>query len=238
MKELTILLLVLCAGVLFFACSGSKKSTFSDKPLVELQTGGCRGYCPIFKLSFKDNGMAEYEGIRFVEKEGKSTFKITPSELIEVRKRVKEINFWKYPERIESKVMDAPSATFTVFEGEKTKSVSGTIDRPKIMLDFEAYLKSLAEKSGLVLKGVDPNAPKEATKSEVILRLKDDVNAGNWLRQFGELKLQLVRRTPPGNTWLVAYDSAEIKEIDVIKMFKDTEGCLEAQSNAAAKDRN
>jgi hypothetical protein len=224
--------------IAFFSCASSKSLENAVVPLIELQTSGCRGFCPIYRLSFKKDGTAEYEGIRFVEKMGVVAFKINNADISALRKNVKEANLWQYPDRIESKVMDASSATLTVYNGTKTKSVVGTIDRPKELLSLEEQMKALAVKAGINLKGIDPNAPKEATKAEVILKLKDDVNAGNWMRQFGELRLKLVRRTPPGNTWLVSYDMEQIKEKDLIDLFKGTEGCLEAQGNAKATDRN
>jgi hypothetical protein len=68
--------------------------------------------------------------------------------------------------------------------------------------------------------------------------LKEGVNAGNWIAKFTEFKLQLIKRIPPNNTWLVAYDREQINEKAVIELFKGSEGVINAQGNAPTDDRN
>lgn len=235
--KLTTLLLV---GFAFFACKTQKNNTLPPgTPFVGLQTSGCFGYCPVFELIAYTNGQVRYVGERFVEKEGRDSFLLTAAELTQLRTKVSAVNLWQYPERIQSDIMDAPSATLTAYDFKRVKSVSGSIDRPTPLLELENMLKDLAEAHGLQVKrGVNPNAVPEATKKELIVKLRPELNAGNWIGQFSDIRLRLVRRISAENIWVVAYDSKEITEKSIIKLLKNTDGAVEVQVNAKVQERN
>ncbi len=211
-----------------------------NQPFIALQTSGCRGYCPVYKLTFRNDGQVDYEGIRSVEKMGSSTFNITPEELKILQAVVQKANLWQYPTTIESRVADAPSATLTVFQAGKSHAVMGSIDRPQPLLDLENTLKDLAEAHGLqVKKGVNPNETPEKTKMELIAKLRPDVNAGNWIRQYQTLNLHLMKRLGEENIWQVSYDSAKISEADILKLLRTSpEEVLEVQPNRKTEERH
>ena len=228
--------------VLFAACKSRKEVPVPAQPaaaayLIALETFPCRGYCPVYRLAVYQNGVLEYNGVRFVERTGAATAMLAPDELAQLRIEVTKANLWQYPDQIKSQVMDAPYATLTVWDGTKTKSVNGSMDRPRQLLELEKMLKNIAEAHGLkVLQGVNPNLT-PSTKSEVILKLRPEENAGNWIARFGEVKFRLVRRLHD-NTWLVAYDPKQIEEKQVIELLKATDGALEVQANLPVDDRN
>ena len=205
--------------------------------LITLQTFPCRGYCPVFTITVRHNGLLEYNGERFVQKTGPATAQLTPTELARLRIEVTKTNLWEYPDQIKSQIMDAPYATLTVSREGKTKSVNGSMDRPKPLLELEKLIRNIAEAHGLkVLEGVNPNTS-APPKGEVILKLRPEENAGNWIARFGEVKLRLVRRLHD-NTWLVDYDPAQIGEKQVIELLKSTAGALEVQANHPVEDRH
>ncbi len=214
-----------------FSCQTGKK-TAGDALLVELRTSGCFGYCPVIRLSVRQNGWVEYEGQQFAEKQGRDSFQLTGEEAKRLRKQVREVNLWQYPERIESQVVDAPWATLTVYKDGKTKSVVGSMDRPEPLLELENAIKNLAEAHGFQVKtGVDPNVPPVGTRREVVVTLQSDLNAGNWIMQFKDIRLLLIRRVSEENKWIVAYDPAEISAQDLIRLFEKTKGVLSVQKN-------
>ena len=232
--------LLLLSFAALFACKTQKNSAIAPgSPFIALQTGGCFGYCPVFKLTATTSGLVRYEGERFVEKEGRDSFLLTAAELAQLRSKTAAVNLWQYPDRIESDIMDAPSATLTAYDGARSKSVSGSIDRPAPLLELENMLKDLAEAHGLqVRRGVDPNTVPEATKKELIVKLRPELNAGNWIGQFSDIRLRLVRRISAENIWVVAYDSKEIEEKSIIELLKNTDGAVEVQVNAKVQERN
>ncbi len=239
MKHSFLFLLLLLSG----ACKSRKEvaepavQPATAPQLITLQTFPCRGYCPVYTLTVRHNGLLEYNGERFVQKTGPATAQLTPTELARLRIEVTKTNLWEYPDHVKSQIMDAPYATLTVWNGDKTKSVNGSMDRPKPLLELEKMLKNIAEAHGLkVLEGVHPNTS-AAPKSEVIVKLRPEENAGNWIARFGELKLRLVRRLYD-NTWLVDYDPAQIGEKQVIELLKSTAGALDVQANHPVEDRH
>ena len=221
------LLLVL---TVLLSCKTGQKAAQQRAPFVELKSGACFGFCPVFRLTVRNNGLVAYEGIRFAEKIGLDSFQLTRAEMAGLREKVQQVNLWQYPERIETQVADAPFATLTVFRDDQSKSVSGSIDRPAPLLELENLLKELAEKHGFqVTRGVNPDEIPANRRQEVIVTLQPEINAGNWIREFSAYRFQLVRRMSSENIWLVAYDPEQIKEDALLKLFKNSKGVTDAR---------
>lgn len=222
------------------ACKSSKKTAENlNAPFVELKTSGCFGFCPVFRLTFFGNRHVEFEGINFTAQTGIKTFELTADELTKLRAKVAATNVWQYPDRFESTIQDAPGATITVWDGERKKSTQGTMDRPQALLDLQALMTQLGENHGLNLtRGVDPKAPQPGARAEVIVKLEEKLNAGNWIRQFEDLRLQLVRRIPPENMWVVAYDTTQVEQETLLELFRATVGVILAQPNLKSEERD
>lgn len=224
-----LLLLVLPA---LLACKSGQSGVSGKPPLVELKTGGCFGYCPVIRLTVQQNGLVEYEGMNFAERMGRDSFRLTKAEYKLLRRHVVATNLWQYPDRIKSDVVDAPMATLTVFEKNRSKQVTGSIDRPEPLLALENRLKDLAETHGFnVRHGINPKEPPLSRRREVVVTLKPELNAGNWIRQFSDYRLLLIRRLSQENAWIVAYDPEQIDEKGLIGLFKKSDGVLDAKPN-------
>ena len=209
--------------------------------LIALETTPCRGFCPVFRLDFRNDGYVDYEGIRFVRKMGKSSFQLTEKELTALQQLLKTTNLWQYPESFPVTIVDAPGALITVHRDTETKTIRGSVERPEPIRKVEAHLKTLAEAHGYNLESLDPNAiPDGAPTTELLVKLKPAVNAGNWLRDINDgskTNLRLVRRVSSDNIWLVAFDSGQFKKEDVLLLVKSNSDVLEAQYNKEAQER-
>lgn len=235
------MLLFSCLAALL-ACKGQKKeqkTILESKNLISLQTHGCRGWCPTYQLTFQNDKNVEYEGTRSVALLGKKSFQLTNSEFSNLKTQVEKVNLWKYPEVIESTIADAPRSTMTVWKGEQQKAVTGTIDRPKPIIELETLLQDLAEAHGIQVKnGVNPNEQPKTTDRELLIQLKDDINAGNWITKFEELRFRLLRRTGASNTWVISYDPNQISESALIELLRAHPDVVSAQANNKTKERN
>lgn len=225
------LLIAALAGMLVHTKCGSQEpatATANNSPLVILETRGCRGFCPIYKLVFHNDGRVAYEGLRNMLKMGTDTIHLTSDELKHLKTDLKKLNLYQYPEQIQSLVMDAPGATITVMEGGKLHSVSGTIDRPEPILAFEELMKDLAEAHGLKVKnGVNPyEAP--ANQKEIIVKFNPDINPGNFMMQFDQIQLRIVKRVTAENIWVIGYNPDQISEAKLIDLMKSKNGVLDA----------
>lgn len=208
---------------------GQHSSEASGTPLIQLETYGCRGYCPVFQLTVQNNGKVMYEGKRNMVKMGLDSFHLSEVELKQLNKRIAAVNVWQYPEQIPSAVADAPMSKITVFQADKSHSVTGSIDRPEPLLSLELDLKNLAEAHGFPVKeGVNPyEAP--ANQRELIVKFKPEINPGNFLMQFQEIRLRIVRRISAENTWIIGYNPDQITEKGIISLLEGMEGVLEVK---------
>lgn len=212
------------------ACHSSQHALSGDKPLVELQTGACFGYCPVIRLTVYSNGYVEYEGKNFAERMGRDSFQLTKTERKRLRQQVQAVDLWQYEDRIKSNVVDAPSATLTAYKNGQKKSVTGSIDRPEPLLELERLIKDLAEAHGLnVKRGVNPKEPPLSRRLELVVTLQPELNAGNWINTFKSYRLLLIRRVSAENKWIVAFDPAEISETALLDLFKKSEGVITAE---------
>ncbi|MDX2135875.1 MAG: DUF6438 domain-containing protein [Saprospiraceae bacterium] len=208
-------------------------------PLVVLQTAGCFGFCPVYTVTVYPDGRAQYFGAQNVALAGEAVFQLTPEELRTLKASVEAANLWQYPDRLPSQVADAPFNTLRVFRADgAVKSVTGSIDRPQALLDLEKQIKDMGKAHGLELvQGVNPNDPSRANRREVVVLLKDDLNAGNWIGQLNDLKVQLVRRLGEPNQWVLAYDAGQIDEARLLERLKGTPGVITAESYVPTNNR-
>lgn len=167
--------LLLCAAAALAQAPQKKAATSKAKTnsgraavtLIDMETGPCRGYCPVYKISVTTAGQLNYVGQRFVAQKGKKTVKLTAEELERLRAKITEVNLWQYPSDIKTDIADAPFVTLTVYEGKKSKKVTGSVDRPQPILDLEELIKSIAEAHGLKIReGVPPKNDVQPAKGK------------------------------------------------------------------------
>lgn len=213
-----------------------------NQSLIILETTPCRGYCPAYKLDFFTNGSVQYEGIRFVEKIGVSTFQLTPTEQTMLHKKMEAANLWQYPESFPVTIVDGPGANITIYNGKAEKTIRGSIERPKPIRDMQDFLAGLAKAHGYKLDSFNPDdIPDTSPKTELLVKLKPEINAGNWVRDINRVSktnLKLVRRIGADNIWVVAFDASKFQQDDILTLLKSHEHVLEAQLNREAKERD
>jgi len=235
-------LFFLLAAAIIVACTPQENATAqqpgttapnSTGNLFQLETGGCRGYCPMYKLTFRKDGTLQYLGIRHVEKVGVETVRLTTEEFAQLLKEVRKVDLWQYPTEIPSTVVDAPVHTFTVFDGEKMHSVKGTAGIPKPILALETLLQDITEAHGIaVRKGEDS----KVTTAQVIVKFDMDVNAKEFCNQFTDLRVRTVTHLSEDNTWVIGYNTSEVTQEQFISLMKDMRGVLAVEANKQPKN--
>ena len=250
-KNLLILLALSITGVFcFMYCKTAKAAPVpptppvviddatAKGPMVSMKTHGCRGFCPVFELAFDQNGTMTYTPERNTIVTEPKSIKITKKELETLRAMVKAFPAYKYPDKVESSIADASMVTMNFYSPKGVKSITGTIDRPKQLLDIEDYMRTLAESYGINTRdGKNPNDIPEGQVGEVIVLLTKDINAGNWIRQYEHLQLKLVRRVSAENTWVVAYNTTQITGKGLVALFKRSPDVVECTQNEKVSDR-
>ncbi len=235
-----IALLLAAAIIIALGCAKKNHQKAEAGPVAMLETGACRGFCPVVNVTFKADGWVDYEGIRSVKKIGKFRFQLSKNETADLKNKAKNLNLRQYKDRYESNVVDLPSATVTVWDGRKKKSVTGTNNLPQPVADFKNYLSGLSTVHGYPVMSYNPDEEiDESVAKQIIVELREGVNPGNWVMQFQDIRLRIARRIAPDrNMWLVTYNSKEIDEESLLLVVKSSKEVVEAQGNREVKDRN
>ena len=238
MKHTLILLLIAASIAVSIPPTQLLAQQAKVENLVQLETGGCRGYCPVYKLTFRKDGVLDYLGTRNVEKIGAQTARLSAEEYAQLLKAVTIADLWQYPAEIASNVADAPLHIFTVFDGEKTQVVRGKTGIPEPILALETKMQDIAEAHGFsVKKGFDPKNP-DYLKGSVIVKFSMDTNAKNFCTQFSDLKVRPIRLLSEDNTWVIGFNPSELTEEQFISLLKDMRGVLTVEPDKQTKGRN
>ncbi len=223
------------------ACKSAGTVRLNDTiPLCVFETGACFGFCPVYSLTVYPDGRVEYMGKQNVEQEGPVRFELTTSELRSLRAGLEAADLWRQPKLFPTQIADAPFNTWQVFGAEGlTRRVTGTVDRPEVMLQLDKMIIGMGQAHGLELtRGVSPHEPRRAYRKELIVLLEDGINPGNWMMQFEPLRLQLVRRLGEPNRWIIAYDEGEIAGKTLQERLLRTPGVLGVDPNVPAQERH
>ncbi|MBC7774340.1 MAG: hypothetical protein H7246_02795 [Phycisphaerae bacterium] len=233
-------LLSLLAAALIVACQPQQNlfaqqlaspAQWANVKLIQFETSGCRGYCPIYKLTFLSDGTMEYVGSGGVEKVGEETVKLTGDEFSKLQKALNRADLWQYPATIPSTVVDAPRHTFTVFKDGKMHVVKGTAGLPEPVLKLEQLMQDIAESHKIMVKkGVDPTDP-ASMSGEVLVQFTPGVNVENFCAQFMEIRVRPMRRVSENNIWIIGFLPSELTETQFISILDGMEGVMKVQSN-------
>ena len=208
-----------------------------SEKLIEFETNGCQAYCPIYKLTFRNNGLLEYVGMNHVERIGEESVKLTVEEFSMLQKALNRANIWQYPAQKPSTLRDAPTHMFTVFNGEKTHIIKGTTDLPEPVRKVEKLMQDIAESHEIrIKKGVEP---KDIVLSgEVLVQFRQDVNVENFCQQFMEMNVSPVRRISQENIWYIGFSPSELTEEQFISILLGMDGVMKVMPSKPVNNGN
>lgn len=138
----TITILVALVAIVFIAWSCKEKGTsnyrYKAESVIEMRTTPCYGRCPVYSVSIDGLGMANYEGKRFVDREGKHKKQFNAQETNDIFKTFEELDLWKYKDEYVGDVTDLPTTYLTFTHNGKTKKI-------RMYYDVPAELRALAK---------------------------------------------------------------------------------------------
>lgn len=227
---------ILLVAAMILAClpqhsAFAQQATNTQNLLFQYEHGGCRGYCPIYKLLVHNDGTLEFNGFRNVEKVGNQMVKLSPDEFGRLKSQVLKANIWQYSE-LPITVADAPRRSFTVYQGRDEHKIKGAGELPKQLVELEDLIQEIAESHGIMVKnGVNSDDPANMT-GEVVVRFQPGVDAEAFCKQFLEIKVQAIRRLDDKNTWLIGYYPSQIAEDPFMhNILENMEGVLDVRAN-------
>lgn len=156
MKNASILLIALAFAA--SACKSSKETSSTStaqaenqvssnqtEPMVlaSIERTACYGQCPMYKATFFDNGEVKYVGRRFVEKIGTYRFLLSTEEVLEIKKKITEYDYFGLDSLYPTPISDFPSCITEASLNGKLKKVIDRRNPPANLKDFEHFLDSL-----------------------------------------------------------------------------------------------
>lgn len=117
-----------------------------DSLFAQLQRTPCFGRCPIYTVSFYENGFVLYKGEKWVEREGMYSSLATEKQLNKIRDKAEAINFFELKDQYDNEhVTDLPS-TITTLKGEQGfKVVANRYEGPEKLEELEKLIDELVD---------------------------------------------------------------------------------------------
>jgi len=94
-------------------------------------------------MSIFDNGNIEYNGKRFVEKEGNYTGTLSMDQINMIKERINTSNFFELNSKYDSNVTDFPSCIIEVKLDGKSKKITDRIGAPKELKKLEKFIEEM-----------------------------------------------------------------------------------------------
>ena len=161
MKNLFLAFSLCAIGVFAFSSCKSNKEAVSASPqqersvktsaqtapqlLASIQRTACYGRCPVYKATFMDNGEVKYVGKHFVEKEGTYKTLISAEEVLAIKNKIDEVDYFGLDSLYPTPITDFPSSITEVNLNGKKKKVVNRASPPANLKTFEKFLDSLLE---------------------------------------------------------------------------------------------
>lgn len=202
----TFLLLIL--SLFMAACSSTKYSAQSvyEGPSVELYKGACFGTCPIYRVSYYDDGTLLYEGRRFTERLGFHTRKATEEERRALRQNLQNMDWESYEPYYDSRLPDL--AMSVIKKGDHTTKFKE--EAPKELQVLGKLLEKIADDGSWekISNFTDEEPP---ASNELIIKTKDNKDPAEIIKDISFSSLQVKKKISDHMaTWLLHYDSQEV----------------------------
>lgn len=129
MRKFNILLLFIVS--VLTSCGNAKKNMEKEVlPLFTYEQTACFGQCPVFKLTVYTSGLVDYEGIAFVEKEGKFSKQLSEATVDSITTLFLDANFFDFEDEYTSPIMDFPTYYIGFTYDGKSKIVKDYVSGP------------------------------------------------------------------------------------------------------------
>lgn len=224
------------------SCTALKKGINFEKAnkVIEMSKGPCFGSCPIFTISIYDNGWATYNGKLYTDKLGVYVKKVGKARLEEIKRELRLANLWQYSNIYRSTLPDLQSVTINYYEGGRTKTITGKEGRPVSVVKIETFLDKMAGTSGWTEKEKpDYQLPAGAIPNEIIVKLKENVNAEAFVLKYYKQDLKIVKRlSPTGDYWLFSFNESNMPPDEMLSFVRRDREVLSVEFNKKLEMRD
>jgi predicted small secreted protein len=172
-KSASIIIVLAIASFIVTGCRSNKDATtasdvsetvqpaVNSEPqlLASIQRTACYGQCPMYKATFLDNGEVIYIGKRFVEHIGTYRTLLSEEEVLDIKKKITEYDYFGLDSLYPTPITDFPSCITEAGLNGKTKKVIDRRNPPDNLKAFEKFLDSLLVDKHLEMISEETNYP-------------------------------------------------------------------------------
>jgi len=192
--------------------------------ILDYSKSPCYGMCPHFTMSVYEGGWTIFEGKQHTAKEGTSIIQLTAAQLSTLIQQCKTADLWSCEKSYGDRIMDLPTTTVHFFEGKRDKSVQWKMRHPEQLKTLDSQLMELVYAQAWVKKRTtakdrsQQEVPEVIIDNELIVQIKDKMEATEWAAKYKEYDLQLKKPiSRSANMHLFIFDT---KLVDSEKMME------------------
>ncbi|MCO6482437.1 MAG: hypothetical protein J5I62_06555 [Flavobacteriales bacterium] len=119
--------------------------TDGDSVYFMIQRTACYGTCPTYRLTIYDDGLAVYEGVRFVARQGRYTGHVAPATMEALLKLAEAKGFFTMDDVYDKPVTDLPSVIIRVHADQRDKQVVGRVGAPQSFRDLAQEVENMLD---------------------------------------------------------------------------------------------
>ena len=125
--------------------AGTQTDPGEDSLFASIERTPCYGQCPTYSIKIYKSGYVVYDGIRFVDKMGTYSTRISERKIQAIINKANEIGYFDLNDVYDSPVTDLPSTiTYLSVNGQK-KRIKDRVRGPEKLREYEKYFDSIFE---------------------------------------------------------------------------------------------
>ncbi|MGB3548877.1 MAG: DUF6438 domain-containing protein [Saprospiraceae bacterium] len=222
----------------FLAACSILEPTFNQRknyrPRIVFEQGPCFGQCPVFKMTVYDNGFVLFEGGNFSAKPGEWSKTLSRSAVDELLAKFDAADLNRLQNVYRSRVPDASSITITYIDKTgKQKSIVGKEERPEILIELEADLRSIARGPDWIQQSGPDGLPiGETPNNELLIQLAPNVNPEVWIVKYAKQRLRVKERVSPNQPYyIITFEPALATATELLEWIRQDLDVVSAQEN-------
>lgn len=206
--------------------------------------GGCFGRCEVYTLEVYNNGLLVFKGERFTDKPGIWHKNLDRRVVTSFLDSFNQVNYQQYPSVFPSLLPDAPTTTITWYDGQQVAHpLSFKEETAPELRRYADRFQQLASMAGYrqVSESLTPGLPVPTSDQErenIIVHLKEGVDAGAWVGKYGKQGVSLKERITPNNAYyLIAADPNLMRADELLEYLRRDEDVISAQLDGQVSPR-
>ena len=212
---------------------------------VSYERGSCFGRCEVYRLDVYENGLLLFQGERFTDRPGTWERSVDRRRVTALLDSFRRADFAAYPRSFRSRIADAAPVSITYYADDgQSYATSFKDDAPAELLDLSDRLQRLARLpdyrpvTDTIANRRRPAPVAAKAREEIIVELKEGVDAATWLVQYGKQDVQLKNRVGPRSPYYVITANPNLMgAAELLDFLRQDANVVSAQLNAGVGPR-